>query len=207
MSIFVSLQPKNERLYIFMQKIRNFACLLYTESISENWLDLIRTFGVPCYYVLHDKDDKKSHIHVIFCAENAISVDTAQMIIENIGGANGKMERVANRKGYLRYLIHLDNPEKYQYKPEDVHTECGAIYDLEKLASDEELLETNFIRLQEILEYIDASETYIYCDFVRYCMANRRDWLKILISPYGRIIDKYIKSFYWATKNNEWERK
>lgn len=187
-----------------MQRIKNFACLLYPEGYPENWLDLIRTYGIPCYYVYHDKDDKKPHIHVIFCANNAISMDTAQMIVESIGGANNKVERVANRKGYLRYLIHLDNPEKYQYNPTDVHTECGAEYDLETLANDEELQETYFKRLQEILEYIDATQTYIYCDFVRYCLVNRRDWLKILISPYGRIVDKYIKSYYWAVKNNEW---
>lgn len=33
------------------------------------------------------------------------------------------VQRVKSLKGAIRYLIHLDNPEKYQYRVEDIHRE------------------------------------------------------------------------------------
>jgi hypothetical protein len=181
-----------------MSKIKNFACLIYPESSIIDWQESISSFGVPYYYILHDKDTKKPHYHVLFTPVNAISTNTAQKIINSIGGANGKYERVASKRGYMRYLTHMDNPEKYQYDPREIFTGCGAKYKLEMVVTPEEALDSEYDTIQDMIEYIDANNLFLYCDFVKHCVTYRRDWFKVLCSPRGRVIDKYIKSLYWA---------
>jgi hypothetical protein len=185
-----------------MQKIKNFACIIYAESENRGWKEAISEFGLPYFWILHDKDAKKPHFHVLFCPCNAISINTAKHIVELIGGANGRVERVASKRGYMRYLTHMDNPEKYQYPTSDIVFGCGACYDFEHLATKEELRDSELDILQEMIEYIDANNVYLYCDFVRTCVTYHRDWFRVLSGAKGRVIDKYIKSLYWAKQQN-----
>lgn len=98
----------------------------------------------------------------------------------------------------MRYLVHKDNPEKHQYDVSEVNACCGASYDETQILSDLENKSKSFDLMQEMIDYIDSNDVYLYCDFVRYCIAFRRDWFNVLISPQGRVFDKYIKSMYWA---------
>lgn len=182
-----------------MQKIRNFACLIYPESEVNGWKDKITEFGIPFYYIFHDKDDKKPHYHVFFCAVNAVSINTAKNIVKSIGGANGAVERVATRCGYLRYLTHMDNPDKYQYSPNEVICGCSAEYKGLETKTDKE--NSEFKSFCEMIEYIDANNVFLYCDFVKYCVNYKKNWLKLLCGNKGRVIDKYIKSLYWYMNN------
>lgn len=185
-----------------MAKIKLFACLLYEDSMAENWFEKACLYGIPFYYVFHDKDEKKPHYHVFFNPPNSISVNTAKELIATIGGANEEILRVISKRGYLRYLIHLDNPEKYQYSMTDVKTGCGAVYDDKSISSDEECKMLEFDTIQEMIDFIDDHDVVAYCDFVRICLGHKRDWLKVLLSSKGRVIDKYIKSRYWAIETN-----
>lgn len=181
-----------------MQKIKNFACIVYPDSAASGWQEKIKEFGVPFYWILHDKDSKKPHFHVLFCAVNAISINTAKSIVNAVGGANGVAERVATRCGYLRYLIHMDNPEKHQYSPNDVVCGCGAEYTGFENKTDKE--NSEFEILRDMIDYIDRNNVFLYCDFVKYCVNHQKTWFKLLCGSKGRVIDKYIKSLYWANQ-------
>lgn len=181
-----------------MSRIKNFAYLLYPESCKVDWLSICCEQGIPFYWILHDKDTKKTHFHLFFTAKNAISENTVKKIGEKIGSANGTYQCVASKLGFLRYLVHKDNPEKHQYDVSEVNACCGASYDETQILSDLENKSKSFDLMQEMIDYIDSNDVYLYCDFVRYCIAFRRDWFNVLISPQGRVFDKYIKSMYWA---------
>ena len=180
----------------FMQKIKNFACVVYSDSAAPGWQEKIKEYGIPFYWILHDKDSKKPHYHVLFCAVNAVSINTAKTISNDIGAANGVAERVASRCGYLRYLVHMDNPEKHQYSSDEVVCGCGAVYKLTESKIDKENAELETLR--EMIEYIDKNNVFAYCDFVKYCVNHQKKWLKLLCGSKGRVIDKYIKSLYWS---------
>lgn len=53
--------------------------------------------------------------------------EQAQAVISAIGGVG--CESVSTVRGYARYLVHADNPEKAQYSKSDVRAFSGADYD------------------------------------------------------------------------------
>lgn len=93
---------------------------------------------------IHDKDVKedgtkaKPHCHVISLWENPQRYNVVLNIIQCGCGFNVQyIQPVANLRAMMRYLVHLDNPEKVQYDPTDVIEVAGAQYVLEdETASD-----------------------------------------------------------------------
>ena len=82
---------------------------------------------------LHDSDIdefgelKKPHFHVLFKTNNTVARDyVLKTFVMTMGGVG--TEKVHNSKGMLRYLCHLDNPEKTQYSTNDVLCVCTTGY-------------------------------------------------------------------------------
>ena len=106
-------------------KGRNWAFVMYPESMPENWFEILEETGLP-YAIspLHDKDVnptgevKKPHYHVICQYANTT---TAKNVRENVcSKVNGTIPiKLESIKGMYRYHLHLDNPEKYQYDDRD----------------------------------------------------------------------------------------
>lgn len=149
-----------------MTKGRNWAFVVYPESLPNNWQDIILETGLPmAFSPLHDKDvnpagdNKKPHYHVICYYENTT---TQKNVKENVTDRlNGTIPiKLESMVGMYRYHLHLDNPEKYQYDDRNrmffngfdvnkvdslTYTEIGKI--LMELQS--------LIRREHILEYAD----------------------------------------------------
>lgn len=74
-------------------------------------------------YIFHDKDIddngnlKPIHLHFVCHGRHYLS-QWAKLL----GIPENMIEIVRNTRGVNRYLIHLDDPEKYQYSPSDVIT-------------------------------------------------------------------------------------
>lgn len=181
-----------------IQKIRNFSFLIYPESAVNDWQTVLASFFLPCFYVFHDKDNKKPHYHVLVTPNNAISVNTVNTIVTAVGGANGCYERVTSTVGYARYLCHMDNPEKYQYLPDDVVCLCGADYQkITRTKSDEDSARLRVFR--EIFKFIRDNNFVSYAYFLDYCLDNEPSWFALAVSSHGRVIKDYIKSMYWMS--------
>ena len=146
-------------------KKRNWAFVVYPESLPEGWLDLLRETGLQCAISpLHDKDKeptgevKKAHYHVIACYSGPTSYNVVKGLTEMLHAPGPQaLEQV---RGYYRYLTHKDNPEKAQYSENDIQTLNGFyIGDFVELTKSEvlnikrELL--TLIREADILEYSD----------------------------------------------------
>lgn len=146
-------------------KKRNWALVVYPESLPEGWLDLLRETGLQCAISpLHDKDKeptgelKKAHYHVIVCYSGPTSYNVVKGLTEQLHAPGPQaLEQV---RGYYRYLTHKDNPEKAQYSENDIQTLNGFyIGDFVEMTKSEvlnikrELL--TLIREADILEYSD----------------------------------------------------
>ena len=146
-------------------KKRNWAFVVYPESLPEGWLDLLRETGLQCAISpLHDKDKeptgelKKAHYHVIACYSGPTSYNVVKGLTEQLHAPGPQaLEQV---RGYYRYLTHKDNPEKAQYSENDIQTLNGFyIGDFVELTKSEvlnikrDLL--TLIREADILEYSD----------------------------------------------------
>ena len=99
--------------------MRNFATVVYPESAPENWLERLDGLHVPAFVSpLHNQDinpdgsPKKPHWHILIMFAGVKTREQAQEVIDAIGGVG--CESVSTVRGYARYLVHADNPEKAQ---------------------------------------------------------------------------------------------
>lgn len=157
-------------------KKRNWAFVLYPDSAPSNWRDALKTSGLPCAVSpLHDKDmnedgsKKKPHYHVILIYGSPTTFsNVSNLTVSQLKGTIPQpLEQV---RGYYRYLTHLDNPEKYQYSPDDILCLNGFdIRDFVEISKSEVLTikrrlqalirEQNFVEYSDFMDYIDENGT------------------------------------------------
>lgn len=99
-------------------RYRYWTIVVYPESAPEDWRD--RLNGLQWVESpLHDKDTnpdgsvKKTHWHIIIFFDGKKSYEQIKKIADSINGASPQY--VQHITGMVRYLAHIDNPEKAQY--------------------------------------------------------------------------------------------
>lgn len=113
-----------------------WAFIIYPDSWPDDWQDLISAFHVPiAVSPLHDADingdgsEKKSHRHVIINFGSG-KKKSKEQVYENFCKPLNATWPIAidSERGYIRYFVHLDNPDKVQYDLDDII--CFSGYDL-----------------------------------------------------------------------------
>lgn len=115
-----------------------WCCVVYPgDSLPENYEDIIRSWHVPVLLSpLHDADknaddsEKKKHYHVMldFGSGQNKSYDQVKSLTDQLCGTIPII--VNNRAAMVRYFIHRDNPEKYQYDIDDLYSISGFEYQM-----------------------------------------------------------------------------
>lgn len=131
-------------------KARNFAFILYPESIPENFGECLAKLGVPmAVSPLHDSDEternfgdmseaekaiiqnggkiyKKEHYHVLYIARNPVTIESVRKKIKRVLGVNSvsHVEIVDSVEYYFQYLTHESadalNKNKHKYDKKDI---------------------------------------------------------------------------------------
>ena len=154
-------------------KKRYWAMVLYPESAPKNWRDLLRETGIQCAISpLHDKDinadntEKKAHYHIILCYEGPTTFKNVCSLTESLN--QPIPQPLEQLRGYYRYLIHKDNPEKYQYDESMITTING--FDISNYL---DLTSTQVIAiLKQITQFIDDNNITEYCDLIKIFREN-----------------------------------
>lgn len=142
-------------------KSLHIAVLLYPDNLNHQKALQIVCSKYQCTFILHDKDvfdneedemQKKPHIHVLlhFASQKRASAIAKYLMIEE-----RFVQCVTNRDSFLRYMIHLDEPDKYQYKPEEVHSNRPILF-FNALRRSKDKSE----RFKEVLEFIIQNKKY-----------------------------------------------
>ena len=184
-------------------RTRNWSCIVYPESAPENWKSILQECFVPAFISpLHDKDInpeaeadecKKPHYHIVIMFDGPKTSEQAQEIFTKIGGVG--CLRVQSIRGMARYLCHLDNPEKYQYSPDDITQLCGADwYDVTNLPIDDDKA------VAEMMDFIDSQSITSFSKFFRWIRNNRPEWFRVIRKGSAYLIKEYIKSFTWELR-------
>ncbi|MDN4849175.1 Rep family protein [Ligilactobacillus salivarius] len=179
-------------------RARVWSFIVYPESAPQNWRDVLDKYHLAWVESpLHDKDKnpdgsvKKPHWHIVIFFEGKKSFEQIQEITSQVNAPIP--QKVANPKGLVRYLIHMDNPEKYQYKREEILCHGGA--DIEKYF--ELSMSSRNEVLKEAMEFITDSEIDNYADFIVYCLKhNENDWFDIAVNHNTLAINKLIDAIY-----------
>jgi len=183
-------RPKDER-------TRNWTFVVYPESAAENWKDIID--GEHIQWIespLHDGDmngvddgQKKPHWHVLLLYPGKKSYEQIKELTDKLKAT--VPQKCNNAKGLVRYMAHMDNPEKHQYDKSKIIGHGGA-----DVA--EYLKPTSSSRYELIGEMIDFVREKDICEIheLVYIARTERfdDWFPLLCDNSAYIMGEFIKS-------------
>ena len=177
-------------------RTRSWTFLVYPESADSNWRDILDELHVQWIESpLHDKDVngdgeiKKAHWHILIMFESVKTYDQVLEITEELKAS--RPEKCNGAKGLVRYMAHLDNPEKYQYSKAEIIGHGGAdVMELLKPTSSD-----RYVLIKEMIEYIRENEIDEIQDLIDYAIAHRMDdWFPLLCDNSAYVVGTYIKS-------------
>ncbi len=185
------------------KRVRSWATVLYPESATENWKDLLSEKCVPCFISpLHnldvnaDGEIKKEHYHILFTFDGKKSYEQVHEYCELIGSVG--LEPVASTRAYARYLCHLDNPDKHQYDVKGVICLGGTNYSLSiGQASDK------YTAIKDMIKFCRESGIYSYADLLDYASEYEIGWFRVLCDNGTIVIKEYLKSLAWSEEKKK----
>lgn len=179
-----------------MLKGRQWAFVVYPESLPKNYEEIIAETGLPmAFSPLHDHDldptgePKKPHYHVICYYE---APTTSNQVKQNIcDKLNGTIPiKLESMKGMYRYHLHLDNPEKYQYDDRDRKLYNG--FDIHKV---DELTYTEVNKILQQIQYMIQEQSIIeYSDLLDILLDNELFTLWDVARNHTLLLNTYIRS-------------
>ena len=184
---------------------RNWTFIIYPDSVDPNYREILDSFHCGwCESPLHDHDVdpdgciKEPHIHIVLCFEGNKTYPQIAEIAKRIHGkiapefGTGETSKVHSIRGMVRYLIHLDNPEKAQYEKSAIIAHGGMEIDTYFQYAAE--MTKRF--LQEMMAWCDAYSIYEYSDLLDYAAKEMYDtWFDLLtIGRQSFVMIKYLDS-------------
>lgn len=178
------------------QRTRNWTFVLYEDSAPENWRTILDEEHIEWVESpWHDKDvnadgePKKKHKHIMVCFGGVKSYEQVKELTDKLNCPIP--QRCHNAKAMVRYMAHLDNPEKAQYSVSDIVGHGGIdIAELLRPSSSE-----RYSLIRDILEYIKLSGCTEFQDLMDYAAAEHfDDWFPLLCDNSAFVVGQYIKS-------------
>lgn len=178
-------------------RTRNWTFIVYPESAPENWRDIINAQRVPWVESpLHEgemnpdnESEKKAHWHIMLMYDSVKTFAQAREISDSVNAPIP--QKIASVRGLVRYMAHLDNPEKKQYVLSDIIGRNGAdVSELLKPSASE-----RFQIIREMQIWVRETGCMEICDLMDYAERERfDDWYSALCSNSLFVMTTYIQS-------------
>jgi len=148
-----------------------------------------------------DGSEKKRHIHFLVTFEGKKSFEQIREITDRLNCPIPQQCR--NVRSMVRYMIHLDNPEKHQYKKEDIKPHGGfALEDYFNRSQSE-----NRTILKEILAFCVDNHITEFSELVEVVFEmDNNDWIDIITCRNTLFLSAYLKSKYFRDTRIESEK-
>lgn len=177
-------------------RIRNWTFVAYPESAPAGWRDVLDEQYIQWVESpLHDKDTnadgtpKKPHWHILLLFEGKKSYEQVKELTDKLHATIP--QKCASSKGLVRYMAHLDSPEKVQY-------DRGAIIGHGGVDVAEYLKPTSSSRYQligEMMDFVQEQGIFEMEDLLMYARRERfDDWFPLLCDNSAYIMGAMIKS-------------
>lgn len=198
------------------QRTRNWTTIFYPEDLPEDWqarVDklLVRWVESP----LHDKDvytaedeadnpehkantAKKKHVHALFLFDSVKNQEQVVALLKSVFGEseNGSIPGVlmpqicGDRCALVRYMAHLDHPNKARYDVKAIVGHNGA--------DPMEILKFSATETREMIiameEYIEDHGIVELADFSRAIRYDRPEWHTLLATKMTTYFNGFIRS-------------
>lgn len=189
------------------RRTRNWTFIVYPESAPKDWRSIIDEDHVQWIESpLHDKDTnpdgekKKPHWHILVMYDGPKSYDQIKAMTDKLNSPIPKA--VASARGLVRYMIHLDNPEKCQYLKSDIVGHCGA--DVESFF--EMSASSRLEKLKDITAYILENHVTSFSALVQYAIMHDDDWFTIIADKNTLFLNKLIDSEWKLAHKENYEK-
>lgn len=169
---------------------------MYPESAPDNWREIIDDMHIEWVESpLHDKDlnatgePKKPHWHVLLMFGGVKSYEQVKELTDAL---NAPMpERCHNAKAMVRYMVHMDNPEKAQYSQSDIKAHGGVdLAELLRPSSSE-----RYSIISDMIQYVKDNMIIEFQDLMDYARVNEFEtWFPLLCDNSAYVVNQYIKS-------------
>lgn len=177
-------------------RTRNWTVVVYPESAPENWRSILDEMHIEWIESpLHEDDvnangeKKKAHWHILLMFGGVKSYEQVEELCTELNCP--RPERCHNAKAMVRYMAHLDNPEKAQYNISDIIPHGGVdIAEMLRPNSSE-----RYTLIREMISFIRDNDIVEFQDIMDYASEFRSDdWFPLLCDNSAFVIDKYVKS-------------
>lgn len=177
-------------------RTRNWTFVLYEDSAPDNWREILDDLHIEWIESpWHDKDvnadglPKKKHKHITLLFGGVKSYEQVKEVSDKLNSPIP--QRCHNVKAMVRYMAHLDNPEKAQYSVSDIKAHGGVdLAELLRPSSSE-----RYTLLREMIDYVRSAGVTEFQDLVDYASLERfDDWFPLLCDNSSYFIGQYIKS-------------
>lgn len=177
-------------------RTRNWTFVIYEDSVPTNWVDILDSEYIEWIESpWHDRDinadgkPKKKHKHIALFFGGVKSYEQVKVITDKLHAPIP--QRCHNAKALVRYMAHLDNPEKAQYCVADIKAHGGVdLAELLRPSSSE-----RYTIIRDMISYVKSNNISEFQDLMDYAAAERfDDWFPLLCDNSAYIVNQYIKS-------------
>lgn len=177
-------------------RTRSWTFVIYEDSAPSNWADLLDEQYIEWVESpWHDRDlnadgqPKKKHKHILLLFGGVKSYEQVKEITDLVNAPIP--QRCHNAKALVRYMAHLDNPEKAQYSIQDIKAHGGVdLADMLRASSSE-----RYTLIKEMIAFIRDNDIREFEDMLDYAAAEHfDDWFPLLCDNSAYIVGQYIKS-------------
>lgn len=176
------------------EKHRYAAFLVYPDSAPQGWWETLKKSHGQFARSLHapDSDCSKPHYHVMYCHGNSTTDKALVAAIPEGIAANGYIEIITRPRQYMRYLIHLDDPEKEQFEDGRAHIDVlnGFPLDLSREYTSEE----RKAQRAGVFDYVRDRDITEYCDLLDMLAADGLEDLFDFACDHSILYGRYLDS-------------
>lgn len=183
-------------------RTRNWTIVLYPDSVPSNWRDIIQDTHIEWVESpLHDRDVdangeyKKPHWHILLMFGSVKSFDQVREFTDPLNCPIPN--KCHNSKALVRYMSHLDNPDKAQYDPNLIKSYGGVdIAELLRPSSSE-----RYSLIKDMMIFVKHNNIIEFQDLMDYAMEDKFDeWFPLLCDNSSIVMINYIKSIRHRAK-------
>jgi len=164
-------------------------------TAPDNWRDIIEDYHIVWVESpLHDCDSKptgelkKPHWHVLVMFETLKSYEQIKEITDKLNAPSP--QKCHSPKGNVRYMAHLDNPDKFQYDTALIVPHGGA--DVGELLKPS--VSNRHALVAEMSRFVRKNGIRYFDDLFFYALDERYDWYELLCDSSAYIVNMVIRS-------------